>query len=74
LTLAIFVALYANDDNSKKGKMHFLWFLPQVCMSVTQEVLNISQYPFRFWFLTHFPIGIFILKAVDGLILEIWTC
>ncbi len=41
LTLAIFVELYANSDQSKMGKN-------KVYMRVTQEILNISQYHFEF--------------------------
>ncbi len=31
----------------------------KVCVPVTQEVLNISQYDFRFWFLTNFFLLVF---------------
>ncbi len=32
-------------------------------MSVTQEVLKISQCPFTFWSLTNFYLSIFVFKA-----------
>jgi len=55
LTLAIFAALYANGDSSKMGKALLVFLL-----KVTQEVLNISYYPFRFWFLSIFSFVIHI--------------
>ncbi len=42
LTLAICVALSANGDNSKKWEEALLVFFLQMCMPVTQDVLNIS--------------------------------
>ncbi len=42
-------------ENRKK---HFLSiFPPKVCVPVTQELLKISQYPYRYWFL-NFSVGI----------------
>lgn len=37
-----------------------------VCMPITQEILKISSYPFRFWFLTNISSVIFIFKALYG--------
>ncbi len=72
LTLAIFVALCVNGDQSKMGKKHFWSSLSKVYMPVTQEILKISQYHFKLRFLINFSFVIFIFKTLYGSMPEIF--
>ncbi len=54
----------------QKWKMESFFF-SKVCMSVTQEVLKISQCPLKMWILTNFSFGIFIFKTLYGSFPEI---
>ncbi len=52
----------------QKCEKALFMFYSKVCMPVTQEIVNISQYSFR---LTTFSFVIFIFKALYGSILVI---
>ncbi len=41
-------------------------FISNVCIPVSQEILNISKFPFRNWVFSNFIFGIFIFKAIHG--------
>ncbi len=47
------------------------YYFSKVCMPITQEVLEISQFSFRVWFLTNFSFVIFVFKVLYGSVLEI---